>query len=62
MLSNPMSNFGLGQEKIIKTFCSILDEFNVRYCGIKDKVTMALVRFNQLICEINTRWLYIADS
>ena len=41
---------------------NILDEFNVGHCGIKVNVTIALAKFNNLIFQISSRWLFIADS
>ena len=41
---------------------NIMDYFNVGYCGIKIKATIALAKLIRLIFQITNRWCYIADS
>ena len=48
--------------KHVVVYENILDEFNVRHCGIKVKVTIALVKLNHLTFQITSRWLFIADN
>ena len=40
---------------------NILHE-NVGQCGIKVKVTVAFAKFNHLILQITSRWLFVAES
>ena len=47
--------------KHIALYKNILDDFNVMDCGIKVKVTITLAKFNNLLFQITSRWLYIAD-
>ena len=65
-LSDPITKlWHMVRRMKIKTYFStknILDEFNVGHCGIKIKVTIALEKFNHLIFQISSRWLFIADS
>ena len=40
--------------KHVVVYENILDEFDVRHCGIKVKVTIALVKLNHLIFQITS--------
>ena len=70
-LSDPIRELKL---KHVVVYEYILNEFSVMYCGIKVKVTnvmhcgikvkvtIALAKFNHLLFQITSRWLFIAES
>ena len=41
---------------------NILKEFSVELCGINVKATVALAKFNDLIFEMTSKYLFIANS
>ena len=45
--------------KHVAVYESILDEFSVGHYGIKVKVSLTHVKFNHLIFQITSRWLFI---